>query len=210
MSDARKYELKARARRQAETRRRIVEATSALHEEVGPSRTTVAEIARRAGVQRLTVYTHFPDDRALFAACSAHFMSGHTPPDPGSWTEVADPGERLRRALAEIHAWYRGGEAMFANVRRDQDALPALREVVSAGTAPWNAAVRDVLLMGRATEDAAQARRVRGAIGLATSFPAWQWLVRHEKLAGDDALELLARTVEAAGPDSSGLWPGRR
>jgi AcrR family transcriptional regulator len=199
MSDTRKYELKARARRQVETRRRIVEATSALHEEVGPVRTTVAEIARRAGVQRLTVYTHFPEERELFAACSAHFMSGHVPPDPAGWAAMGDPGERLRRALAEIHAWYRGGEAMFANVRRDQEVLPALREVVSAATARWNAAVRDVLLIGRATEDAAQVRRMRAAIGLATSFPAWQWLVRHEKLARDEAIELLARTVEAAG-----------
>lgn len=196
MPAKRRYELKERALRQADTRRRIVEATAALHEEVGPARTTVAEIARRAGVQRLTVYTHFPEDRELFKACSAHFMSGHRPPDPASWTEVGDPRERLRRALAEVHAWYRGGEAMFANVRRDQAALPALREVVSAGTEPWSRAVRDVLSAGFAK--GAQTRQLHAAIGLATSFGAWQWLVRHEALADDEAVELLARAVEAS------------
>ena len=65
-SESRKYELKARAEKQADTRRRIVEATSELHEEVGPARTTVAEIARRAGVQRLTVYNNFPNETELF------------------------------------------------------------------------------------------------------------------------------------------------
>src|SRR4051795_10199971 len=88
MAEKRTYELKERARKQAETRRRIVEATVALHQEVGPARTTVAEIARRAGVQRLTVYNHFPDERELFGACSAHFIGGHPPPDPAAWAAV--------------------------------------------------------------------------------------------------------------------------
>ena len=83
-SEKRNYELRARAGRQQATRRRIVEATVALHREVGPARTTVAEIARRAGVQRLTVYNHFPDDAQLFAACQAHFLAQHPPPDLGT------------------------------------------------------------------------------------------------------------------------------
>src|SRR3712207_9439485 len=97
----RRYELKERARRQEETRRRIVEATEALHRELGPAKTTVAEIARRAGVTRVTVYNHFPDERELLGACSAHFVAGHPPPDPAAWAAIADPGERLRAALRE-------------------------------------------------------------------------------------------------------------
>lgn len=197
MAPKRPYELKERARQQAETRRRIVEATVALHEEVGPARTTVAEIARRAGVQRLTVYTHFPEEGELFAACSAQFISGHPPPDPAAWSEVSDPGERLRRALAELHDWFRGGESMLANVERDQALLPALGEVVTAGRGPWRAAIRSVLSPGLATGDAAQTRRLHAAIGLGTSFGAWQWLVRREGLADGEAVELLARAVEA-------------
>src|SRR3954447_19505314 len=151
----RSYELKERARKQAETRRRIVEATVALHQEVGPARTTVAEIARRAGVQRLTVYNHFPDEHKLFGACSAHWIAGHPPPDPGAWAAIADPRERLRTALRELAGGYRGGggggggagggggggggggEPMMAQVRRDAGLLPALHDVVEAGQAPF-------------------------------------------------------------------------
>ena len=78
----RKYELKRRAERQEQTRRRIVEATVGLHESVGPARTTVSAVAERAGVQRLTVYRHFPDERALLAACSGHWIASNPTPDP--------------------------------------------------------------------------------------------------------------------------------
>src|SRR3954451_6117385 len=119
MAEKRTYELKERARKQADTRRRIVEATVALHEEVGPAQTTVAEIARRAGVQRLTVYNHFPDEHMLFGACSAHFVERTPPPDPSVWATVSAPGARRRAALVDLHAWYRAGEPMLANVERD-------------------------------------------------------------------------------------------
>src|SRR6266540_3827383 len=98
-SQSRRYTLQARAVRQAETRRRIVEATSALHEELGPARTTVAEIARRAGVQRLTVYNHFPDEGELFAACQARFFATQPPPELEGALALREPGERLRAVL---------------------------------------------------------------------------------------------------------------
>src|SRR5438132_5479997 len=103
----RKYELKERARAQAETRRKIVEATVALHEEVGPARTTVAEIARRAGVTRLTVYNHFPEDAELFAACQGEFLARNPPPDLSSAFAVPDPRERVRVVLRGLYAGYR-------------------------------------------------------------------------------------------------------
>ena len=77
----RKYQLKARAESERQTRARIVQATMELHKEVGPAKTTVAEIARRAGVTRLTVYNHFSEDSALFSACQAHWMGLHPLPD---------------------------------------------------------------------------------------------------------------------------------
>lgn len=197
MAVKRKYELKQRARSQAATRRRIVEATAGLHEEVGPAQTTVAEIARRAGVQRLTVYKHFPDEHDLFAACSALFGSQHPPPDPAPWSEISDPVVRMRRALAELHAWYRDQEAMLANVERDMDLLPALRTVVVAGRAPREHAARDVLASGWHVSATAQTR-LRGAIGLACSFGAWRRLARGEGLSDGDAIEVLTRLVEAS------------
>jgi AcrR family transcriptional regulator len=197
VSTKRTYELKERAQKQAETRRRIVEATVALHQEVGPARTTVAEVARRAGVQRLTVYNHFPDERELFGACSAHFIAENPPPDPRPWAQIEDPLERLRTALRETHAWFRRTRAMLANIERDVALLPALNEVVTAGRAPRDAAVREVLSSGWGARGARR-RRLVAAIGLATSFGAWDSLVTREALDDEEAVEVLARAVESA------------
>src|SRR3954449_8959134 len=105
----RRYELKARAEAQQATHDRIAAAASALHEEVGIGNTTVADIARRAGVQRLTVYKHFPDLNALLPACTAHWLTEHPAPDIEAAFGHADPAERLRAVLAAFYAWYRDG-----------------------------------------------------------------------------------------------------
>src|SRR2546430_5175894 len=105
-TETRKYALKARAEKQAETRRRIVEATATLHTEVGPAQTTIAEIARRAGVQRLTVYNHFPQEPQLLGACQGHWLSLHPPPDPAAALGLSDPFERVRAVLGDFYAWY--------------------------------------------------------------------------------------------------------
>jgi AcrR family transcriptional regulator len=193
----RTYELRERAKKQEETRRRIVEATVALHEEVGPARTTVAEIARRAGVQRLTVYTHFPDEHSLFGACSGHFIAQDPPPDPRPWASIDDPGQRVRAALRETHAWFHRRRPMLTNIERDVALLPALSDVVAAGRAPRDAAVRETLAAGWNARGARR-RRLLAAIGLATSFGAWEQLAVAEGLGAEDVVEVLARAVEAA------------
>src|SRR2546423_10766156 len=129
-SETRTYELKAGAEKQAETRRRIVVATAALHTEVGPARTTVVEIARRAGVQRLTVYNNFPDDRSLFEACGAHWMSEHPLPDMSAAFAEDDPAERLRLILTGLYHWYRATERSNEHMQRDRLVLPALDAVM--------------------------------------------------------------------------------
>lgn len=125
-TEKRKYELRARAERQRETRERIVEATMELHGEVGPAATTVAEVARRAGVQRLTVYNHFPEDRELYGACQAHWLELHPLPDFAAALAVADPRARIHAVLAGQYAWYRATEPMAEKVQRDRSTLPAL------------------------------------------------------------------------------------
>src|SRR3954464_6331017 len=80
----RPYRMKERARRQEQTRRRIAAATAALHAEVGPARTPTPDIPRRAGVQRPPVYSNSPRESDLFAACQAHFLAEHPPPDPST------------------------------------------------------------------------------------------------------------------------------
>src|SRR5436190_12670918 len=116
-SEKRKYELKARAEGQRLTRERIVRATMELHQELGPAQTTIAEIARRAGVQRLTVYNHFPQESELFGACQAHWMSLHPLPDLAPVFALPDPADRLRAVLGRYYAWYRETKAMAENVQ---------------------------------------------------------------------------------------------
>lgn len=196
----RRYELKERARRQEETRQRIVDATVGLHREVGPAKTTVTEIARRAGVSRLTVYKHFPDETALFGACAAQFGADSPPPDPQAWTAIADPDARLRTALAEQYGWFRANESMLANVTRDASLLPELAEVLGSDEeAQYEQALRDALLAGRALRGTRR-RRVAAAIGLALAFSTWQHLVRVEGLDDDEAVvALMTDAVTAVG-----------
>jgi AcrR family transcriptional regulator len=179
----RKYELKQRAERVEETRRQIVEATSRLHLERGPAATSIAEIARRAGVQRRTVYNHFPDDASLYAACSAHWRELHPAPDPAGWTD-------LRQGLRELYAWYRETEPMTANVLRDAELIPSLRRVIEPGLAAYMEVVRTALTRGFG-----RSRSVAAAVSLVTDFHGWRTLA---PLGEEEAVELAAGLVELA------------
>jgi AcrR family transcriptional regulator len=188
MATKRKYELKKRAEQLAETRRRITEATVELHRTVGPAATQISEVARRAGVQRVTVYSHFPDDASLLAACSAHWRALHPAPDPSAWDDD------LRRALRELYAWYRETEPMTAHVLRDAQTIPALREIVDGGLGAYLGAVREIL----AKPFAARGRRrerLDAALGAAVDFHFWRALA---PLGDAEAAELAAAFVESA------------
>ena len=194
MTTKRKYELKQRAERLADTRRRITEATLELHRTVGPAATQISEIARRANVQRRTVYNHFPDNASLFAACSAHWRALHPAPDPAPWLEVEDPGERLRVALRELYGWYRETEPMTANVLRDADLLPALRQIIETGRGAYLDRVRRILTQpfrarGRRRD------RIDAAMRAALDFHLWRTLA---PLGEAEAADLAASLVERA------------
>ena len=73
-----------------------------------------------------TVYNNFPEDRELFAACQAHFLTEHPPPDLSDALMLGDPAQRLRAVLIAFYAWYRETEAMAGNVQRDDHLLPEL------------------------------------------------------------------------------------
>lgn len=187
----RPYEKRRRAEAELQTRRRITEATVELHRTVGPARTTVSAIAQRAGVQRATVYRHFPGDADLFAACSAHWIGLHPFPAIDAWPAIADPQERIRTALGELYAYYRTVEPMLANVRRDAQLLPALRAVL-AGAGGYFAALEEILVAGW---DGDPTRR-RAGLALALDFATWQTLT--QTLSDADAAALMARMVACA------------
>jgi AcrR family transcriptional regulator len=187
MSDEkRKYELRKRADAMEETRRRITEAAMELHGSVGPARTTVSAVAERAGVQRHTVYRHFPTENDLLAACSGHFAALNPWPDLSGWARIEDPDERLATGLDQLYRWYERTGSMLAKVMRDEELV----EAVPPSMRPYRDYVDEaarVLARGRP-------RRKTVAAGTrhAVDFRTWQSLVADGGLTRAQAITLMA------------------
>jgi AcrR family transcriptional regulator len=195
-SKKRKYQLKKRAEGVAETRLRITEAAVELHGSVGPSRTTMSAVAERAGVERRTLYRHFPNEADLFAACSSHYFAAHPWPDLGHWRAIRDPHHRLERALDELYAFYERTESMFSNVLRDAELVDFAREAV-APLREYLEEASEVLLSGRRLRGRRR-RLVEGALRHALAFSTWRSL-SHNGIKRPDAVRLSTALVEAAG-----------
>jgi AcrR family transcriptional regulator len=193
----RRYRKRRRAEQEAETSRRITEAAVKLHATVGPAKTTVSAIAREAGVQRATVYRHFPDEEAIYEACTSHYNALHPRPDLERWADLADPEERLRVALREVYAFYAETQQMLESTGRDIDRVPAVGKAAAA-MAAYLQETRSALLRGRRERGRAQAR-VSAAVGHALAFPTWRSLVREQGLGDQEAIELMVSLVASAG-----------
>ena len=192
----RRYRKRRRAELEDETRLRITEAAVDLHGSLGPAKTTISAVAERAGVQRATVYRHFPDEEALFGACSAHWLGQHPLPDIADWAAAGDPEERLRVALGDLYAWYESGEEMLEKTTRDASLVPAMRVPRELRSA-WLAEAAATIVRGR-PERGARRRRVEAAVGHAISFGTWRSLVREQGLSTRDAVELMHGLVALA------------
>jgi AcrR family transcriptional regulator len=190
--------MRKRAEHVDRTRQRIVEAAVHLHGTVGPAATTIAGIAEQAGVTRLTVYRHFPDEMALYLACSSHWMSQQDPPEPDAWAQIADPGDRLRAGLADLYRFYRQGAAMLSRTYRDKHALP---QQLQRAADNIDRHYRDVLLEPFAG-NRAQRRRLRAVLGHAVSFGTWQSLCLEHGLSDREAVDAMAKLAltTATGP----------
>jgi AcrR family transcriptional regulator len=179
---SRTYTLKARAQRQDETRRRIVDAAVKLHETIGPDATTITDVAERAGVGRVTVYRHFADELALLRACSGHYFAQHPFPDLDRWRAIQDRDERAKRGVREAYAWFRATDAMLSRTlptRRDQEVF-----------APYHA-------YGHEAADALAGPRAgklaRAAAALALSYDTWRTLTRDAGLTDGQAAQVASR-----------------
>lgn len=186
-----------RADNVGETRQRIVEAAMELHGSIGPAATTIAGIAERADVTRLTVYRHFPDEEALFEACSSHWVSLQQLPDPAAWAQVGDPIERLRVALADLYRFYRDAEGMLTMIYRDVALAPAgpLRAIAERNPAMRATAERNATMRALLLDGLPELPQVRAAVGHAMSFTAWKSLCREQGLSNHDAAELMVALV---------------
>lgn len=189
----RTYHLKARAESERQTRERIVQATMELHREIGPAKTTISEIARRANVTRLTVYNHFPDEGVLFGACQAHWMRLHPLPDFSVALNLADPVERVRGILHGLYGWYRETGQMAEHVQRDRHGLPALNALMERTADARFAELAASLSDGfRARRD--RSTRLRTLIQLALDFWTWRRLTR-EGLDNRTSADLMTEAI---------------
>jgi AcrR family transcriptional regulator len=198
---SRPYRMKRRAESQQRTRERITQSAVALHGTLGPARTTMSAVADHAGVRRSTLYRHFPDESALFEACSAHWAAANPPPDLSAWASVADPERRLGVALLELYAYYGRTETMLENLLRDEASVPVVAERFAAFHG-FLAAARDVLMAGRGLRGVAR-QRTLAALGHAVAFSTWKSLVREQGLEDQAAAALVGALVTGAGTGAS-------
>lgn len=195
MKKKRPYRMTERAKSQEETRQKIIEATMHLHEDVGPRATTISAIAERAGVQRLTVYRHFPDETAVFQACTTHWLTLNPPPDPHTWAAIDDPVARLKTALAAFYRYYAATRRMWSASFRDAADVPALEGPMKQ-FAGLVAGVSDDLAAGfKAGRQ--PARLVAATVQHALTFPTWADLDARD-LNDADKVALVMRWVDGA------------
>lgn len=186
---SRPYTLKKRAEQQAETRRRIVEAAVDLHTRIGPAATTFSMVAEKAGVQRHTLYAHFPDERGLLMACSGHVQEQDPPPDAAVWRAVKGRRGRLTAGLAAIYRWYGGHAQLLACVLRDAEHHPLVRDISRLRYGPVVAAWHEALGAGLNAKQ-------RAMLHLALSFFTWRALVEESGLKAAAAVDAMVQAIE--------------
>jgi AcrR family transcriptional regulator len=187
-----------------DTRRRITEAAVRLHTTVGPSETSFAAVAEAAGVTRLTLYRHFRDRDALFAACMSHWRAAHPAPDIAAWREIRSFQDRLRRAVGELYGWYAGNAEDLYPLYRDAAFTPASthrarRENIERMT--------DAILRRRTSTGS---NTLRAAIGHVLGFWTWRSLVVEQDCSQRDGVELAVRFVLAESKLAGRRRPGDR
>lgn len=196
----RQYRMIRRAEAEQRTRQRIAESTVALHEILGPARTSVSAIARRAGVRRSTVYRHFPDEDSLFSACTSYWTAANPLPDIDRWKAIADSRRRLISAVGELYTHYRRTERMMTHILRDEVTMPIVKRMLG-GYRDYLSAARNTLMIGRHVRKAAR-RQVLAAIGHALSFSSWRSLVREQGLTDARAADLMCRLIAGVSGES--------
>ncbi len=179
-----------RAEQVDETRRRIVSATVDLHGTVGPANTTVSAIAEAAGVTRVTVYRHFPNEDALFAACTSHWAAQQRMPDIAGWREIPAPEDRVHVALTDLYRFFSEAEPMLTLTTRDREALP---DFVRDRNRQTTQTQIDALLLAWPPRQRTKTRRA--LVGHAMTFTTWRSLCVDQALPQRDAVAAMTRLV---------------
>ena len=190
----RRYRMGRRQAAVEQTRERIVAAAFDLHATIGPSHTTIRAIADRAGLQRHTVYAHFPDLDSLYEACTAHGIRSTGMPEPDSWRTIERPIERLRHGLTEMIEWYRANERMLGNVLFDID--PSAPPPTTPDAFDLRMASLQAALMDGWDIEPDRVATLEAVVGHALAFTSWRSL-SGGGLTDDQVVAILGGLVEA-------------
>ena len=205
---SRPYHMRRRAEQVDETRQRITEAAVRLHTTVGPAHSSIAAVAEEAGVTRLTVYRHFADLDALFAACRAHWSARNPRPDAGAWPAIPGLEARARRAFGELYGWYRDHADELYPINRDAAAMPLSAQLA---TKTGNRILADALVGGQVgadTDSDGEGRLLRAVARHLVDFLTWRSLAVQQGLDDREVVELAVRLLTAIDQDGPRDTPG--
>lgn len=189
----RKYTQKKRAAQQQHTRQRIVEALVQLHEELGPAHTSISAIAERAGVERLTVYRHFPDEQAMYNACFTLYRERHPPPSTALWQDIDQPRQRTRKALTEIYSYFSTTRNMYRAAYRDLEDVPVLEGIMQQLESYLRAIADD---LNHCWQPSVAKPALRDTLYHCVKFSTWQSL-HEEKIKQHDIVDLVLSWIES-------------
>ncbi|MBY4636353.1 TetR/AcrR family transcriptional regulator [Sphingopyxis sp. XHP0097] len=195
----RPYRLGKRAKSREETRKRIVEAAIDLHGSIGPARTTVAQIAERAGVQRHTYYAHFPTEWDLFLACSGTSLARDPLPDPEALRGVPAGGERVLAGLTRLYEWFARNEQLAGCVLRDAEHHELTQQITALRMTPSFEAAAAIM-------SETLGPRAGSLLAVALAFPTWRTL--GQMLGCAEAAELMRDAI--LGVDGDEAEPAAR
>lgn len=194
--------MERRVAQAAETSRRIVEATFALHAERGVLGTKPAEIAARANVALTTYYKHFPTIEDLVRACGARGREQAPPPDPATVTALpADPAVRIPAMVQTLFAYYELREPWLYTGRTEERFFPQIQLGMAHLREVRDAFVRAALARTGAGREAV------GAVTALVDFWAWRTLRREVGLTQEEVIrgvtEVVGRTAGTGRPRRS-------
>lgn len=137
---------RSRVERSGERRNAIVEAGLSCFSQFGFAKTSFADIARRAGVSRPTVYQHFPNKEAILEAAYVSLFEETLPRAATAIRAGGSRAERLMRLceITVLEPWSILGDAPMAKELQAQCANLA-PEIVERTTRKWVALVQEVL-----------------------------------------------------------------
>ena len=191
--------MRRRAELVDQTRQRITEAAVRLHTTIGPANTSIASVAEEAGVTRLTVYRHFGDLDALFAACRGHWRALNPSPDPVLWSAIPDLETRARTALGGWYAWYRERVDELTPIYRDAASMPLSAQQTIAAE---NRALGEALVAGHAGPGH-DGRALLAVARHLLGFTTWRSFAIEQGLDDEEIVDLAVRFLLTVAGESA-------